>query len=44
MDMRRLDDKVLMVTGATRGIGPARERRGASRSRQYVTYDVGGLG
>ena len=34
MDVRRLDGKVLMVTGATRGIGLARaERLGAEGAR-----------
>jgi NAD(P)-dependent dehydrogenase (short-subunit alcohol dehydrogenase family) len=38
MDMRRLDGKVLMVTGATRGIGlAAAERLGAEGARLVVT-------
>jgi NAD(P)-dependent dehydrogenase (short-subunit alcohol dehydrogenase family) len=38
MDMRRLDGKVLMVTGATRGIGlAAAERLGAEGARLVLT-------
>src|SRR4051794_41431495 len=38
MDMRRLDGKVLMVTGATRGIGlAAAERLGAEGAQLVLT-------
>jgi NAD(P)-dependent dehydrogenase (short-subunit alcohol dehydrogenase family) len=38
MDMRRLDGKVLTVTGATRGIGLATaERHGAEGARLVLT-------
>jgi NAD(P)-dependent dehydrogenase (short-subunit alcohol dehydrogenase family) len=47
MDMRRLDDKVLMVTGATRGIGRAAAARlgaeGARLVRRFSPQRRGAL-